>query len=118
MNRVTRPLAALAAAAAVSLLALYWPHVRDEFFVLQGNRGESGGWYGWWSGFGGATQNFTLAGGALIVYRHKNCHVHRCWRLGRHPVDGTPYVTCRRHHPTISGPVTAQDIADAHLEAS
>jgi hypothetical protein len=33
------------------------------------------------------------------VVRQHNCEVHRCWRLGRHVVEGTGQKVCRRHHP-------------------
>lgn len=31
--------------------------------------------------------------------RKSNCHEHGCWRIGRLPVEGTPWHVCRRHHP-------------------
>lgn len=114
MSRLPRSLGLLAVVIAVPLVIWYWPHVRDEFFVLMGNRAEAGGYYGWWSGIGGATQNFTLAGGALLVYRHRNCHVHRCWRIGRHQAG--PYTVCRRHMP--GGAPSAEDVASAHEKAA
>jgi hypothetical protein len=97
----------------VFLLAWYWPQVRDEFFVLLGSRNESGGWYGVWSGFGGALPDVMIGTALAAWYWHRNCHVRRCWRLGRHPVDGTPYITCRRHHPRIPSEVTAEHVAEA-----
>lgn len=60
--------------------------------VISGARNEGGGWY--W---------------------HQTCHVGRCWRPGRHAVDGTPYRTCRRHHPGgLPRRVSREVIADAH----
>lgn len=35
----------------------------------------------------------TLVAGA---WHHVNCHESRCWRVGRHKIDGTPW--CNRHH--------------------
>jgi hypothetical protein len=35
----------------------------------------------------------TLIAGA---WHHVNCHEDRCWRIGKHKVDGTPW--CSRHH--------------------
>jgi hypothetical protein len=35
----------------------------------------------------------TLVAGA---WHHVNCHADRCWRIGKHKVDGTPW--CSRHH--------------------
>jgi hypothetical protein len=48
----------------------------------------------------------------VVAYRKLNCHAQGCWRLGLHHVEGTPYITCRKHHPT--GGATAQGILDAH----
>lgn len=31
--------------------------------------------------------------------RRHNCHEPRCWRVGRFPVEGTAWTSCRRHHP-------------------
>lgn len=73
----------------------------------------SGRWYAFWSGFGGILERLlellVLAG---ILLRKHNCHQHGCWRLGRHPVAGTAFVVCARHHPR--GAPTAQRIQDAH----
>jgi hypothetical protein len=80
---------------------LSWPHIRNELFVLVGNRDEAGGFYGFWSGFGGALQVFTLTCGGGLLYWHKTCHVHKCLRIGKHPVEGTGIVTCRKHHPVL-----------------
>ena len=81
---------------------------------LLGINNEAGRPYAFWSGFGGSIPDFLIVGSIAGYLLHRNCHVSGCWRLGRHHVDGTPYVTCRKHHPAISGPVSAQDIAAAH----
>ena len=50
--------------------------------------------YDFWSGI--ATQA-SLLGGMVALYRHKNCHVTWCWRLGHiDPEHGHP--ACRHHH--------------------
>jgi hypothetical protein len=59
----------------------------------------SGRWYGWWSGAGSDLGELALAGGVAAMVRQRTCHVHRCWRLARHGVEGTPHVVCRKHHP-------------------
>ena len=56
----------------------------------------SGTWYLFWSGIGA---NIAMLGGAIAVVRKHNCHVRRCWRVGRLPLDGTPFVLCMKHHP-------------------
>lgn len=72
-----------------------------------------GRWYGFWSGIGGDAS--ILAVPAVLVRRH-NCHVRRCWRLGRHPVAGTEYVVCRKHHPDEHPRV--EDVHQASREAA
>lgn len=48
-----------------------------------------------WSGIGA----FLVA---YCVYRlHNTCHHGWCPRIGKHPIDRTPYSACRRHHPDI-----------------
>ena len=72
----------------------------------------SGAWYLFWSGiFDVFVLAAGLAGNAYVTARKHNCHVHRCWRIGRHPVTGTAYVVCRTHHP--DGHVTAAQVAAA-----
>ena len=95
MRRVVTPVAILAASTVICLLLEYWPHVRDEFFVLLGSRDESGGWYGFNSGTAGAFYMSVIPAGALL-YWHHSCHVSHCLRPGRHRVDGSPW--CNRHH--------------------
>jgi hypothetical protein len=87
------------------------------FLTVTGSDAESGSVYGFWSGFGGSVPDFLILGSIAGYLLHRNCHVQRCWRLGRHHVEGTPYVTCRRHHPAISGPVTAEAVASAHARS-
>lgn len=58
----------------------------------------SGRWYGFWSGFGSDLGEAALLGAVYGAFRKHNCHESRCWRIGRHTVDGTPW--CNRHHQT------------------
>jgi hypothetical protein len=56
---------------------------------------------------------------AFAAFRHFNCHVnspHFCWRFG-HPVEGTHYRACTKHHPTRPREITAKHIARVHDEA-
>ena len=56
--------------------------------------------------------------GIGIYLYHHNCHARGCWRLGKHPVEGTPYVACRKHHPHVPDTgATAGEIHVAHHEA-
>lgn len=59
-------------------------------------------YYGFWSGFGSDLGEASIVVAIVSGYRHHNCHVHRCPRLGR-AVEGTPYVACPRHHPAHHG---------------
>lgn len=79
----------------------------------------SGPFYGWWSGAGSDLSELTLAGAAVGLIHHHNCHVHGCWRPGRHSVAGGRYKVCRRCAQK-SGivpdePITLQHIAEAHV---
>lgn len=74
----------------------------------------SGPWYAFWSGFASDIGEVVLVGSMLAIVRKHNCHVRRCWRVGRHPVAGTGYMVCRKHHPDNS-PTHAQVLA-AHAE--
>lgn len=69
------------------------------FWLISGARNESGTLYGLWSGLGGALPDIMLPIALAGWYWHHTCHVSRCWRPGRHAVDGTAYRACRRHHP-------------------
>lgn len=58
----------------------------------------------------------TLAAGG---YRKINCHEPWCWRIGRHRVEGTPYIVCHKHHPGLPGSkVKRGHIEAAHAKAS
>lgn len=71
--------------------------------------------YDAWSGVLSDVSELALVGAVIGVLRRYNCHVHHCWRVGRHKVDGTPYVVCRHHHP--HGPVTAEQVLAEHAAA-
>jgi hypothetical protein len=79
-----------------------------------GVNNEAGYGYAFWSGIGSDFGEIALIGAIIAVYRKHNCHVKGCWRISRHPVDGTPWVVCRKHHPTIGNeaPTADQVVAD------
>lgn len=62
-------------------------------------------YYNFWSGFGSDLGEATLISAVGIgVYtgvRKVNCHTKGCWRIGHHPLEGTPYILCRHHHPSV-----------------
>lgn len=66
--------------------------------------------YQLWSGFIPALAIMSLVGGLWSHFKHINCHVHGCWRVGRYHVAS--YLVCRRHHPDAPppGPVTQETI--------
>jgi hypothetical protein len=62
---------------------------------VTGADNPAGAWYGFWSGFGSDLGEFAIVGVLVNHYRSHKCP--NCWRLGRHPVEGTHYRTCHRH---------------------
>lgn len=62
-----------------------------------------------WSGPGADLSELAIIGGLINIARRHNCAVHRCWRVGRHRIDGTDHMVCRHHHP--DGPLRAEDIS-------
>lgn len=93
------------------MLAFVWPHWLDWVSWPWINSHS----YNLWSSVWG---ELALKVPLLIwALRHLNCKVTGCWRVG-HPVHGTGYRACRRHHPVMrsEGPITAEHIAEAHRE--
>jgi hypothetical protein len=62
-------------------------------------------YYNFWSGFGSDLGEATLISavgvGVYTGVRRVNCHTKGCWRIGKHHLEGTPYVLCRHHHPHV-----------------
>ena len=52
-----------------------------------------------WSSFLGPIEGLGAFTAGWVLLRRHNCHVKGCPRIGRHPVTGTTYTVCRRHHP-------------------
>jgi hypothetical protein len=73
-------------------------------------------WYLFWGGFGSCLTEFAIV---TVVWRKVNCHAKGCYRVGLHHVEGTPYITCKKHHPVHPGnaSATADQIAQAHADA-
>lgn len=71
-------------------------------------------WYLWPSGWGSILIPPILTAVPIVItlLRKNNCHVHRCWRLGRHPVEGTAYLVCHNHDP--AGKITATDVRERY----
>ncbi len=82
-----------------------------------GINNPSGPWYSFYSGIGANFGEVAIIG---VVWKKVNCHAKGCLRVGLHPVSGTHFITCRKHHPVHDGnaPATAEQIAQAHDDAT
>jgi hypothetical protein len=107
----------------IILIALFFGAVRHWVALHTGViHGGPDQYYNFWSGFGSDLGEATLITAvALGVYtgvRRVNCHVKGCWRIGRHALDGTPYVLCRHHHPAVpTAGASHEHILDQHRKA-
>jgi hypothetical protein len=104
---------AVIAVAAVAC-AVWWPHIRNEFFVLTGSRDEAGGYYGFNSGAGGAFY-MSAVPAVLLLYWHHQCGVHRCYWYARRTTAAGERA-CWRHHPSPKR--SAEDVHAAHHAAA
>ena len=89
------------------------------FEVHTGTNTGSGVYYAFWSGFGSDIGEATIFVGIVATWRHHNCHVKGCARLGR-LVPGTPYLACPKHHPDHQGfkrGVSLAELRGAHKKA-
>jgi hypothetical protein len=74
--------------------------------------------YQFWSGFGSDIGEVAIIGGLVGIFRQHTCHTKHCYRIAKHPVEGTPYKVCRKCHPTIGNKApTRAEIHSAHREA-
>ena len=78
-------------------------HWLRHYFGLDSASGDP---YLFWSGAGA---DLAYLGILWALVRKHTCHQPRCWRIGHLPVQGTPYVTCRRHHPNPPGKDTIRE---------
>jgi hypothetical protein len=90
----------------VALLIAFTGAIRHWFALHTGTiHGGPDLYYNFWSGFGSDLGEATLISAVgLGVYtgiRKVNCHTKGCWRIGHHPLEGTPYILCRHHHPYV-----------------
>ncbi len=90
---------------ALVLLIVFFAFLRHWAAIHTGTLNESGPYYGFWSGFGSdlgeATLIVAVGVGVYTGVRKANCHTKGCWRIGHHPLEGTPYHLCRHHHPDV-----------------
>lgn len=69
-------------------------------------------WNRFWSGFGSDLGEAAIVAGLAAAWRRHTCHIHRCWRFARHPVAGTPYVCCAKHHPDVPHRIKHVDVIE------
>jgi hypothetical protein len=90
----------------VALLIAFVGGLRHWFALHTGTlHGGPDQYYNFWSGFGSDLGEVTLISAVCVgVYtgvRKVNCHTKGCWRISHHPLEGTPYVLCKHHHPDV-----------------
>jgi hypothetical protein len=121
MKKIPLPFVILGTAAVLAgACSIWWSQVRDEWFVVTGSRNETGGWYGFWSGFAGGVRVFEwFVIGALLYWHHTCHHSPWCLRWGKYPAAGGLFRLCHRHHPDLDGKRPHADlILRLHREAS
>lgn len=83
-------------------------------FLVHWTGGDYGTTYGRFEpyDFLSGVAGLSLIGILINQVRRYNCHAKRCWRIGRQHVEGTTFVTCRKHHP--EGKPTAAHIRERY----
>lgn len=110
----------LLAIVVVALLIALLGGLRHWFALHTGTiHGGPDEYYNFWSGFGSDLGEATLISAVCVgVYtgvRKVNCHTKGCWRIGHHQLDGTPYILCKHHHPSVPNHgATHQEILAQH----
>ena len=90
----------------LALLLAFLGSFRHWFALHTGTlHGGPDVYYNFWSGFGSDLGEATLISAVCLgVYtgvRKVNCHTKGCWRIGHHPLEGTPFILCKHHHPHV-----------------
>jgi len=117
---LTWVIAVIAFIVVVALIIAFLGAVRHWFALHTGTlHGGPDLYYNFWSGFGsdlGEVTLITTVGiGVYTGVRKVNCHTKGCWRIGHHALDGTPYILCRHHHPSVpNGGASHEQILAAH----
>jgi hypothetical protein len=94
---------------------LRWRPVADWITYWTGQDAETGGKYGFWSGFGGSMPDILLITGGLAAWWHLSCHRSGCWLPGSHRSGDGSIRVCRFHHPDIRGrKLTGEVIQELH----
>jgi hypothetical protein len=105
-NRVVWVAGLLVLILVLALLIAFLGAFRHWFALHTGTlHGGPDVYYNFWSGFGSDLGEATLISAVCIgVYtgvRKVNCHTKGCWRIGHHPLEGTPFILCKHHHPHV-----------------
>jgi hypothetical protein len=91
--------------AVIFTVSWFWWHGMQHWLAIHtGTVGETGPYYGFWSGFGSDLGELSLLLGiyanAALLWRKNTCHfAWWCWRHPHHQLADTPYFLCERHHP-------------------
>jgi hypothetical protein len=99
--KVTYGVAGLVVLVLLVLFVFNFDVLRHWTAIHIGSTKESGPYYGFWSGFGSDISEGAIAVGLYTGLRKVNCHSKMCWRIGHHPLEGTPYHLCKKHHPDV-----------------
>ena len=99
----------------IALMIGFFAAVRHWFADHTGTlHGGPDIYYNFWSGFGSDLGEATLISAVCVgVYtgvRKVNCHTKGCWRIGHHPLEGTPYILCKHHHPSVPNHGATHDV--------
>lgn len=119
-NRAVWVAGGLLAIVVLALLIAFLGALRHWFALHTGTlHGGPDPYYNFWSGFGSDLGEATLITAVIVgVYtgvRKVNCHTKGCWRIGHHPLEGTPYILCKHHHPIVPNHgATHEDILALH----
>jgi hypothetical protein len=80
---------------------MWWQWLVHFMGVDQGMKYGQWNWYNFWSGFVSDIGQVAIVGGLIQIYRRHNCHITKCWRIGKYRVIGTPYLVCIIHRPEV-----------------
>lgn len=119
-NRLVWLIGILAVVVMFVVILIVSAGIRNWFALHTGVlKGGPDPYYNFWSGIGSDIGEVTLISavgiGLYTGVRKVNCHSKRCWRIGHHALEGTPYILCRHHHPDVpNGGATHEHILSEH----
>lgn len=89
-------------------------HIWLWWLTVTGSNNTSGVWYGFWSGFGSDLGEIAIIASIIGWYKHNECHVDSCHRLGKHPFRH--YKLCKHHHPGVPDKLTHLQVIKLHKQ--